>query len=51
MIKLYLAPLTRYRGESEPQADRVEDARGRAATGLDYLERELAGKSYLAPGA
>jgi glutathione S-transferase len=39
--------LTRYRGDAEDQADLIEDARARAATGLDFLEREIGEKRYL----
>jgi glutathione S-transferase len=39
--------LTRYQGEAERYAPLLEDARARAAAGLDFLERELGGKAYL----
>jgi len=39
--------LTRYRDESEVPASLLEDARERAATGLDFLERELADRTWL----
>ena len=39
--------LTRYRDDAQHQSDLLEDARGRAAAGLDLLERELGGKPYL----
>jgi glutathione S-transferase len=39
--------LTRYQGEAESNASLLEDARARAAAGLDFLERELGGKAYL----
>jgi glutathione S-transferase len=40
--------LTRYRDDADSQSDLLEDARGRAAMGLDFLERELGPKPYLA---
>jgi glutathione S-transferase len=40
--------LTRYRGETEQYAELVEDARGRATMGLDFLERGLGDSPYLA---
>ncbi|UCE86750.1 MAG: glutathione S-transferase family protein [Deltaproteobacteria bacterium] len=39
--------LTRYRSGSEPDAELLEDARSRARTGLDVLERALDGHDYL----
>jgi len=39
--------LTRYRGEAESQAVLLEDARARAAAGLDFLEREMGASEYL----
>ena len=40
--------LTRYRGETDRYAELVEDARGRATMGLDYLEQGLGDAEYLA---
>jgi glutathione S-transferase len=40
--------LTRYRGETDRYAELVEDARGRATMGLDFLERGLGDDPYLA---
>ena len=40
--------LTRYRGETDRYAELVEDARGRAAAGFDFLERGLGDSAHLA---
>ncbi len=39
--------LTRYRGEEDSQAELIEDARLRAASGLKFLENSLGGKRYV----
>ena len=39
--------LTRYREESDAPAQLVEDARDRAASGLEFLERGLGDKTYV----
>jgi len=39
--------LTLYRGEAESHAALLEDARARAATGLEFLEHELGANRYL----
>jgi glutathione S-transferase len=39
--------LTRYRGDAGGQADLIADARDRATTGLDFLERAMKEKRYL----
>lgn len=39
--------LARYRGEAEQHASLIEDARARARTGLDFLQRELGARTYL----
>jgi glutathione S-transferase len=39
--------LTLYRKDAERQAELIQDARNRAATGFDFLERELGSKRFL----
>jgi glutathione S-transferase len=39
--------LTRYRDDAEHHAAIVEDARARAAMGLEFLQRELGQRTYL----
>jgi glutathione S-transferase len=39
--------LTLYRDDAASHAKLIEDARGRAATGLEFVERELGGSDYL----
>ncbi|MBW2388272.1 MAG: glutathione S-transferase C-terminal domain-containing protein [Deltaproteobacteria bacterium] len=39
--------LTRYREESDAPAQLVEDAKSRAASGLEFLEQGLGDKSYV----
>jgi glutathione S-transferase len=39
--------LTRYRDDGAGHGKIIEDARGRAAAGLEFLERELGAKRYL----
>lgn len=39
--------LTRYRGEEESQAELLTDAHARAASGLEFLERNLGDKRYV----
>jgi len=43
--------LTLYRDDAGKHAALVEDARARASTGLDFLEREIGDKDYLLGGA
>ena len=42
--------LALYRDDAARHPDLVADARARAATGLDFLERQLEGRSYLVGG-
>lgn len=39
--------LSVYRSDAAKQSELIEDARGRAATGLEFLERELGDGAYL----
>jgi len=39
--------LSVYRGDAAKQSELIEDARGRAASGLEFLERELGDGAYL----
>jgi glutathione S-transferase len=39
--------LTRYRGEEDSQAELIEDARLRAASGLEFLENSLGSKRHV----
>jgi glutathione S-transferase len=39
--------LTRYRGEGESQSELIEDAKKRAASGFDFLERSLKDSGYV----